>query len=106
VTFGALERAGAWQVPERMQVRVLFGSAVLDLREAVLPAGDVEIAVKVVFSSLEIIVQPGWQIDNRCGAILGSVDQEASAAVSGSRRVVLTGRVVFGRLAVYVPPRR
>jgi len=46
VTFGALERAGAWQVPERMQVRVLFGSAVLDLREAVLPAGDVEIALK------------------------------------------------------------
>ncbi len=102
VTFGALERAGAWQVAPRTTLRVLFGSALLDLREAVLPAGDLEIAVKVVFGSLEIVVPPGWQIDNRCGAILGSVDQETSAAASDSRRVVLTGRVVFGSLSVYV----
>ena len=102
VTFGALERAGAWEVAPRTRLRVVFGSALLDLREAVLPAGEVEIEVKVVFGSLELIVPPGWQIDNRCGAILGSVDQDPSGPVSGARRVLrLTGRVLFGSLSVY-----
>ncbi|HEY0134033.1 MAG TPA: LiaF domain-containing protein [Nannocystis sp.] len=102
VTLGSLERAGAWQVSSRTTVRVLFGSAELDLREAVLPPGDIEIEVKVVFGNLELIVPPGWQIDNRCGAVLGSIEQDPSSPVSGPRRVLrLTGRVVFSSLAVY-----
>jgi len=102
VTLGALERAGAWQVSPRTKLRVLFGSAEIDLREAVLPDGDIEIEVKLVFANLELIVPPGWQIDNRCGAVLGSIEQDPSSPVRGPRRVLrLTGRVVFSSLSVY-----
>jgi len=63
VTFGALERAGAWQVPERMQVRVLFGSAVLDLREAVLPAGDgVAEILELASPSLGELLERGYDV--------------------------------------------
>lgn len=103
VLFGSVERRGAWQVAARTEVRVTFGDAVLDLREAVLPAGvtEIEFAVKVAFGNLEVIVPPGWQVDNRCRAILSAVEHEPGSGAGGERRVLrLTGRVLFGSLAV------
>lgn len=103
--FSSVERVGAWSVPARMQVRATFGSVVLDLRQAVLPADtrEIEIDARVIFASLEIVVPPGWSIDNRCGAVLGSVEQDACEVdPSQEFRVLrLSGRVVFGSLAVY-----
>lgn len=103
VLFGSIERRGAWQVAPRTQVRVTFGDAVLDLREAVLPAGvtELELEVKVTFGNLEVVVPPGWQIDNRCRAVLASVEQDPGGAPDRERRLLrLTGRVVLGSLSV------
>jgi hypothetical protein len=104
VLFGSIERRGAWQVAPRTAVRVTFGDAVLDLRQAVLPAGvtTIEIEVKVAFGNLEVIVPPGWQIDNRCRAILASVEQDPSGGAGREPRLLrLTGRVVLGSLSVH-----
>lgn len=102
--FSAVERVGAWRVPARMQVRATFGAVTLDLRQAVLPAGtrEIEVEVKVFCGSLDLIVPPGWAIDNRCGAVLGSIEQEeCGAAPAGERWLLrLTGRVLFGSLSV------
>ncbi len=102
VLFGAIERHGAWSVPSRLRLRVWFGSAVLDLRTATLPDGPIELAVAITFGSLDVIVPPGWQVDNRCGAILASVEQEDShtPASTTPRLLRVTGRVLFGSLTI------
>lgn len=102
VLFGSVERHGGWSVPSRMRVRALFGSVVLDLRTATLPDGPVELEVSVTFGSLDVIVPPGWQIDNRCGAILASVEQDDSHGAPGRapRVLRLSGRAVFGSVSV------
>jgi len=105
VLLGSVERVGAWRVATRTQVRVILGSAVLDLRQAILPAGvtELELEVNVVLGSLEIIVPPGWLIDNRCGAVLAAVEQDEGHVTPEDERRVLrvSGRVVLGSLNVY-----
>ena len=102
VLFGSVERHGAWSVAPRTRVQVWFGSAVLDLRTATLSDGPIEVEVAVTFGSLDVIVPPGWQIDNRCAAILASVEQQDShAPPSQAPRVLrLTGRAVLGSVTV------
>lgn len=95
------ERLGTWRVAAHTQVGVLLGSAILDLRAATLPDGPIHLELKVTLGSLEVIVPPGWQIDNQCGAVLSSVEHDAShAPAQGSRALLLTGRVVLGSLAI------
>jgi hypothetical protein len=103
VLLGMVERHGSWSVEARTQVRVLLGSALLDLRTAELPEGPIEIDVKVTLGSLDVYVPPGWHIDNRCGAVLAAVEQDESHAPTTleSRILRLTGRVVLGNLAVH-----
>lgn len=101
--LGTIARHGAWTVAARTQVRVLLGSVVLDLRTATLPPGAIEVDVRVTFGSLDILVPPGWRIDNRCGAVLASVEQDDSPGEPGgpqARVLRLVGRVVMGSLAV------
>lgn len=102
VVLGSVERHGAWSVTGRTRVRVVLGSAVLDLRTAALPDGPLELEVAVTFGSLDVIVPPGWKIDIRCGAVLASVEQDDShGPPSGAPRVLrVTGRVVLGSVAV------
>lgn len=102
VTLGSIERVGAWAIAPRTEVRVILGDARLDLRQAVLPSGPIELVVKVVLGNLEIIVPPGWRIDNRAGAVLASVEQdEASRPPAADAQVLrITGRVILGSLTV------
>ncbi|MBK7830469.1 DUF1707 domain-containing protein [Nannocystis sp.] len=105
VLFGSVERVGAWRVAPRTCVRVIFGAALLDLRQAILPAEatELELEVNVVCGSLEVIVPPGWQIDNRCGAVLAAVEQDEGHVTPADERRVLrvTGRVLLGSFSVF-----
>ena len=100
VLLGSLERAGAWTIAARTRVAVTLGSAVLDLRQATLPPGPLEVEVRVLCGSLEIVVPPGWQIENHCGAVLAAVEQGRGSQPTAGRVLRLTGRVVLGSLAV------
>lgn len=108
VLLGSLERAGAWTLAARTRVRVTAGNATLDLRQATLPPGPIELEVRVLFGSLDILVPPDWRIDNQCAAILGSVEQGDATAQGDGRLLRLVGRVMFGSLTVQArgEPRR
>ena len=74
VLMGSTERRGSWTVPRRMNVRTTMGSTVLDFRDARLPAGTVEIQLRTVMGSAEIIVPPGLAVETEGSAIMGSFE--------------------------------
>ncbi|MES1210237.1 MAG: DUF1707 domain-containing protein, partial [Pseudomonadota bacterium] len=67
--MSATTRSGPWAVPRRMIIKATMSSAVLDFREARFPAGVVEIDVRAVMSSAEIIVPPGLAVETDGSAI-------------------------------------
>ena len=74
VLMGSTERRGSWTVPRRMNVRTTMGATVLDFREARLPAGPVEIQLRTLMGSAEIIVPPGLAVETEGSAIMGSFE--------------------------------
>ena len=56
VVMGSIERRGPWTVPKELAIRVLFGNAELDLRDAVLEPGTTTFTVHVSMGNLELIV--------------------------------------------------
>jgi signal transduction histidine kinase len=61
-------------VPATLPVRVRFGSAQLDLREAVLGPGTTTIDISVAFGSLELTVPPDLELDVAVSTLAGSVE--------------------------------
>jgi hypothetical protein len=74
VIFGNVERRGSWSVPRKLDLRVLFGNAELDLREASLAPGVTTIDVRVTMGNLELIVPPDLSIDVDVSSFMGSVE--------------------------------
>jgi signal transduction histidine kinase len=72
--FGSTERRGTWTVPAKLDVTVAFGSAELDLREAVLGPGLTTIEIDVKFGSIEITVPPELTVEVNVSTIAGSCE--------------------------------
>lgn len=72
--MSATTRSGPWSVPRRLEVRALMSSTVLDFREARFPPGVIELDLRAVMSSIEIIVPPGLPVETEGSAILGVFD--------------------------------
>jgi len=74
-TMSATSRGGAWDVPRQLQVRGLMSATVLDFREARFPPGPVDIEIRAVMSSVEIIVPPGLSVATDGSAFMGVFEQ-------------------------------
>lgn len=71
-TFASLERRGRWRLAPRSRYVATLGSVELDLRQAVLPGPEVEIELKAVLGSCELLVPPGTDVRVSGGNTLGS----------------------------------
>lgn len=102
--FSSVERRGAWTVPRHLNVRVSFGSAELDLRQAVLRPGVTTIEVSVHMGSVELIVPPHIGVDVNVGTFMGSVENGEPLAPlleDTSRPIIrVTGDVRMGSCEV------
>jgi Domain of unknown function (DUF1707)/Cell wall-active antibiotics response 4TMS YvqF len=67
-------RRGPWVVPRKIRVRATMSSTVLDFRDARLPAGPIDVDIRAIMSSTEIIVPPGLAVDTAGVAIMGSFE--------------------------------
>lgn len=98
--FSGVERTGNWSPGERLEGTAVLGSIELDLREAVIPPGGIDMNFSAYLGSVEIILPPGIGADIECGALLGSVVDKTHAGSPGAPRVRITGETVMGSIEV------
>jgi signal transduction histidine kinase len=100
-TFGSVERAGPWEVPEELDVRVRFGSMVLDLRDAQLGSGTTTFRVDIRFGNLEIIIPPALATDVQVQGFASNVgDARRAPAAADGPKLRVVGTVKAGNCEV------
>jgi hypothetical protein len=90
-------------VPRELDVRVFWGSVVLDFRDASLGSGTTTLDVRVTMASLEIILPPWLPIDVDVSSFAGNVEERHRVPreldpASPLLRVV--GSVRFGNIEI------
>ena len=103
VIMGAVERKGRWTVPSRLELRVFWGSAVLDCREASLGPGVTTIDIRVTMGSLEVILPPQLAVDVDVSSLAGSVEERHRVPPEADPArpfLEMVGAVRFGSLEI------
>jgi hypothetical protein len=72
--MSATTRSGPWSVPRRMDVKATMSAIVLDFRDARFPPGPVDVNIRALMSSVEIIVPPGLAVETDGSAIMGTFE--------------------------------
>jgi hypothetical protein len=106
--FAGVSRRGTWRVPEASSVVTVFGGADIDLRDAVLPAREIDLRVVAVFGGVSVTIPPEMRVIDSGAAVLGGRDvpgDDASAGSSDAPVLRLHGACVFGGLSVQRRPR-
>jgi hypothetical protein len=97
--MGGSARGGHWSVPRVLNVVSMMGGTRLDLREARMPAGVVEVRVMAVMGGVEIIVPPHLAVEASGSAIMGGFEHVERAPLQpdpGSSLLRVTGLVMMG----------
>ncbi len=103
VWFGNVERKGSWSVPRQLDTRVVFGSGVLDFRDASIGPGTTTVTIGVTFGNLELILPPGLAIDVDVSSLAGNVEERhrVPRTPEPDQPILrVTGAVRFGNLEI------
>jgi hypothetical protein len=103
VIMSHVERRGRWTVPRTLELRVFWGNAELDFRDASLAPGVTTIDVRVLMGNLEIILPPHLAIDVDVSSFMGAVEERHRVPPDDdpARPVLrLTGAVRLGNLEI------
>jgi hypothetical protein len=97
-----LKKRGAWIPARRNLVKVIMGSATIDLREALLGPGVTQFDVSAVMGEVKILVPPGVAVECSGSAFMGEFDDMHTAAVAepGVPRVDIIGSAFMGSVHV------
>jgi len=101
--FGGTRREGAWKVPRRLRVVAVFGGVELDLREARLPPGPVDLDVTAAFGGVHIVVPPTLAVEVHGTAIFGGfehMDRAPATPDPNAPFLRVCGRAFFGGVEV------
>jgi hypothetical protein len=66
-------RRGAWLVPQRLDLLAVMSDTTIDLTQAALPTGIIDIHVRSMWAAVKIVVPPGLQVVNRVSSVMSSV---------------------------------
>lgn len=105
--MGETKRRGMWAVPRKLDVVAVMADATIDLTEARLPPGLVDIDVTVFWASCRLVVPPGMRVINQVSAIMASVQsaEEQLGATSDATVIRVRGSVIMAELKIKVKKR-
>ena len=66
-------RRGGWIVPQRLDLIALMSDTTIDLTQAALPSGIIDIHVRSICAAVKIVVPPGLQVVSRISSLMSSV---------------------------------
>ncbi|WP_405676466.1 DUF1707 domain-containing protein [Streptomyces sp. NBC_01511] len=109
VHSGAIERAGRWVVPRRLELAVTFCDVTLDFTDAVITHDTLRIDVEMTGKTLTLVTRPGIVVDTD-GLLLAHSRVKyrrtpPNPDVPVTLRVELAGQKAHGGVVVR-PPRR
>ena len=99
-SYTRLRKEGRWKVPARIVIRPNHGRTILDCRNAEFTSREVEVALELKYSGLEIILPEG------ATAVDENVQLHGGRILNGSRdsgdgpRIRLTGLIHYTRVRV------
>lgn len=107
--FSENKKQGRWELPRHMRVLAIFGSAEVDLRDAVIGPGVSVIEALTIFGNIEIIVPPEINVECDGDAFLGEFTMRRSKrgpasvpAPLGAPVVQVIGDAFVATVAVHV----
>ncbi len=103
VIMSTVERRGRWTVPKATTLRVFWGNAELDFRDASIGPGVTTIDISVTMGNLEIVVPPQLAVDVDVSSFMGSVEEKHRVPPDPdpARPILrITGAVRLGNLEI------
>jgi len=101
--FSGTDMSGDFAMPESVNSLAIFGGARIDLRDAILPAGDVHIRVVACFGGTDIIVPEGINVETRGVGIFGGFSQPKRARhYPNAPRIIIDGVAFFGGVDIKI----
>lgn len=100
--FSAVERKGAWVLPQDSTAVAAFGQVSLDLRQATFEAAICEIKAYAVFGGVDILVLPGTVVECAGIGVLGDFSRSGKVAEPRPDSPVLrlSGLALFGAVTI------
>lgn len=96
------KRLGVWAVAQRLDLTAVMSDTTIDLTQAVLPAGIVDVHVKAMMTDLKVILPPGVRVANRLSNFMASVEVQPDDSPTRADLPVirLTGWAVMASVVV------
>jgi hypothetical protein len=97
-----VKKVGEWIPARRNVVHAIMGSAELDLREALLSQGEIEIVASAIMGEVKVIVPPGIRVECDGTAIMGEFTElhSASGEDPSAPLVRIHGMALMGSVSV------
>jgi hypothetical protein len=103
--MGGFERKGTWTPARKIVALALMGGGSLDFREALMPAGIIEVEIFAMMGGVEIIVPPGVAVDCSGFALMGGFEETTMVSANpgpDAPTIRIRGLAIMGGVEVQV----
>ena len=82
--MSSTRRVGRWAVPQELKVVALMSDTRIDLTQAVLPPGIVDVELRCVMTAFKLVVPPNVRVVNEAHAVMASITSRADEVTPGT----------------------